>query len=94
MVIIIIIQVNVWHMDLKKTLCESDLDRVINFVLGIVCANQQTTERTDCPHCGGSYILKNGHKDGRQRFFCKDCKHTFTYTTNTLMENSHYGRSI
>lgn len=80
--------------DCIKMLCESDLDRVINFVLGIICVNQQPAERPNCPHCGGSHILKNGHKDGRQRFFCKDCKRTFTYTTNTLMENSHYGRSV
>lgn len=80
--------------DCIKTLCESDLDRIINFVLGIVCISQQPIERPNCPHCGGSHILKNGHKDGKQRFFCKDCRHTFTYTTNTLMENSHYGRSV
>lgn len=35
--------------DYIKSLCESDLDRIINFVLGIVSANQHFHDRPDCP---------------------------------------------
>lgn len=47
--------------DYIKSRCKSDLDRVISFVLGIVSANQQTPDRPDCPHCGGSHVIKFGH---------------------------------
>ncbi len=77
-----------------KNLCESDLDRIINFVLGIVSVNQQPADRPDCPYCGRGHVIKYGHSDAKQRFFCKDCLQTFMHTTNTLMANSHYGRPV
>ncbi len=36
--------------DYIKHLCESDLDRIIGFVLGIVSANQPPEERPGCPY--------------------------------------------
>ena len=54
--------------DYIKSLCESDLDRIINFVLGIVSVNQQSADRPDCPYCGNNRVIKYGHKDGKQRF--------------------------
>lgn len=80
--------------DCIKNLCESDLDRIINFVLGIVSVNQQLTDRPGCPYCASSRVIKYGHKNGKQRFFCKDCTHTFMHTTNTLMANSHYNQAV
>ncbi len=80
--------------DYIKNLCESDLDRIISFILEIVSVNRLFADRPDCPHCNSSRIIKYGHEDGKQRFFCKDCEHTFLHTTNTLMANSHYGQSV
>ena len=80
--------------DYIKLLDESDLDQVIHFVRGIIPINQQSTDRPDCPYCGGSHVIKYGHKDRKQRFLCKDCQQTFMHTTNTLIANSHYGLSI
>lgn len=37
-----------------------------------------------CPLCGSVSVVKNGHKDGRQRFKCKDCGKTFGDTYGTL----------
>ncbi len=79
--------------DYVKNLCESDLDRIICFVLGIVSASQQSADRPCCPHCNSSHVIKYGHKDGKQRFLCKDCRQMFMHTTNTLMAGSHYSRS-
>ena len=31
-----------------------------------------------CPKCGSENIKKNGKKDNKQRFLCKDCLKTFT----------------
>lgn len=80
--------------DYIKNLCESDLDRIIHFVLGMDTINQKLPDRPGCPHCGGCHIIKYGHKNGKQRFFCKDCQCTYMHTTNTLMANSHYGQLV
>lgn len=77
-----------------RTVCESDLDRITSFVLGIVSASQQLPDRPACPYCSGSRTIKYGHRNGKQRFLCKGCMKTFMHTTNTLMANSHYTRSV
>lgn len=38
-----------------------------------------------CPACPSERVIKNGHKDGRQRWLCRDCGHTFGPTYGTLM---------
>lgn len=40
-------------------------------------------EEPECPHCHASIINRHGKKDGMQRYLCKNCKKTFTATTNT-----------
>lgn len=38
-----------------------------------------------CPVCGCLHIVRNGHrKDGTQRYVCRDCRHSFVATTNTI----------
>ena len=34
--------------------------------------------KTKCPKCGSMNTKKNGKKDDKQRFLCKDCLKTFT----------------
>ena len=34
-------------------------------------------DRMKCPRCHSEKICKNGHKNGKQRFLCKDCRHQF-----------------
>ena len=80
--------------DYIKNLRESDLDQIIHFVLGMTPEKEQLSDRLACPYCGGDHVIKYGRKDGKQRFFCKDCQKTFMHTSNTLMANSHYGRLI
>lgn len=80
--------------DCIKNLCESDLDRIISFVLGIVSVSLQPQERPSCPYCGGSRVIKYGHRKGKQRFLCHECRQTFMHSTNTLMAHSHYSQSI
>lgn len=43
-----------------------------------------------CPHCGSHSIIKHGHKNGVQRFKCKDCKKTFVSTSGTLLYRSQF----
>ena len=80
--------------DCIKTLCESDVERIISFVLGIVSANQQLSDRPACPHCNDTHVIKYGHAKEKQRFFCHGCKQTFLYSTGTLMYHSHFSRSV
>lgn len=80
--------------DYIKNLCESDLDRIISFVLGIISVNQPSQERPDCPLCGRPHVIKYGHIRGKQRFLCHGCGQTFMHTTNTLMAQSHYQQSV
>ena len=41
-----------------------------------------------CPFCGSTHILKNGHKNGRQRFVCKNCGKTFGMAHDTILHKT------
>ena len=47
-----------------------------------------------CPHCGSVHIFKNGHRNGRQRYNCKDCKTSFVATNNTILHQSKKDLSV
>ena len=49
----------------------------------------QLKDRPSCPHCNSENILKNGNVRGIQRFKCKECNKTFSYTTNTILYKSN-----
>ena len=38
-----------------------------------------------CPFCGSPRIVKNCHRNGRQRFVCKDCGKTFGLSQDTIL---------
>lgn len=42
-----------------------------------------------CPHCGQNHTVKNGKSFGKQKYICKDCKKSFSDTTNTIVFNSN-----
>lgn len=35
------------------------------------------TEPMDCPHCRGRHVVKNGHRNGKQSYLCRDCHRQF-----------------
>lgn len=80
--------------DYIRSLCDSDLDRIISFVMGIVSTNEQSKDRPDCPYCGNAQVIKYGHRKEKQRFLCRDCEQTFMRSTNTLMAHSHFSQSV
>lgn len=41
-----------------------------------------------CPKCGSVSVSKNGKRNGRQRYLCKDCHRTFGDTYGTLLYHS------
>ena len=38
-----------------------------------------------CPRCGATHIVKNGSKNGRQRWVCRTCNRSFGATFGTPM---------
>lgn len=44
-----------------------------------------------CPHCGSKYFIKHGHRNGVQRYLCKNdiCKKTFGATNETCLYSTH-----
>ena len=47
--------------------------------------NHANADRPCSPHCKSVHVVKNGHKDGAQRFLCRDCKKTFAITNNMIL---------
>lgn len=80
--------------DYIKNVCESDLDRIINFVIGIISVSQHLSDRPNCPYCHSSKVIKYGHANGKQRFFCHECEKTYLHSTGTLTAHSHFSRSV
>jgi transposase-like protein len=50
---------------------------------------QDTSKRPLCVHCQSPHVQKNGHKDGKQRYRCCDCKRTFGPTYGTPLYGLH-----
>ena len=50
---------------------------------------QETQKNPLCVHCQSPHVVKNGHKDGKQRFRCLDCKRTFGPTFGTPLYGLH-----
>lgn len=44
-----------------------------------------------CPKCGSVSVSKNGKRNGRQRYLCKDCHRTFGDTYGTLLSSGFNG---
>lgn len=41
-----------------------------------------------CPYCHGHHIKRNGWEHGRQRWFCNDCRKSFSSRTGTILNSS------
>lgn len=49
----------------------------------------------NCPHCGGSRVVRNGQADGLQRYKCRACGKSFNALTATpLARLRHKGKWI
>jgi transposase-like protein len=79
-----------------QKLSDSDKRRVVNQLQtmlspltqskSIVNEANETKAKTGfhCVYCGFDHVRRNGHsKEGRQRYYCKDCNKSFCDTTAT-----------
>ena len=46
------------------------------------------TRRERCPHCCSFLTIKNGRKQGKTRFYCKDCFRYFTRSRPDVTDNN------
>jgi len=46
-------------------------------------ARKPCSDNPPCPHCGATHIVKNGSKNGRQRWVCRTCNRSFGATFGT-----------
>lgn len=88
-------------MDLKdnlEQLLPDELEKVLSFInkLFDTKVNERLTNQEyqknnlqiKCPNCGLSIFKKNGHKNGTQRYLCKNCNKSFSITTNTILNHT------
>lgn len=50
--------------------------------------NNQDIDKVICPKCGSVHICKNGTRNGKQRYKCKDCGKSFGDTAGTVVFKS------
>lgn len=49
---------------------------------------------SSCPHCFSTSIFRNGNKNGKQQYKCKQCKKNFFATTGTPTHGLHLRHKI
>lgn len=47
-----------------------------------------------CVKCGSISVLRNGKRNGRQAYICKDCGKTFVQTATSAIAHSHSGETV
>lgn len=47
-----------------------------------------------CPRCGSISVVRNGKRNGRQAFVCKDCRKGFVETSTSAIAYSHSGATV
>ena len=52
-------------------------------------ARIRSKDNPTCPHCSDGYVIKNGHKDSKQRYRCLRCGYTFGPTFGTPLYGLH-----
>jgi transposase-like protein len=52
-------------------------------------ARKPCPDNPPCPRCGATHIVKNGSKNGRQRWVCRTCNRSFGATCGTPMNRLH-----
>lgn len=63
-----------------------DHDAANNTLKEAFMSSERMSEKRVCPICGSEHTVKNGkRKDGVQTYRCKDCKHFFVLTTNSIL---------
>ena len=78
-------------------LCADDIDFLIDYLPKLKLeknSNHKIIIRENdisCPHCASNNYVKNGiTKSKRQKYYCKDCKKSFSTTNESIVFKSKY----
>jgi transposase-like protein len=52
------------------------------------------TQPESCPKCGSIAIKRNGKRNNRQAYLCKDCKKSFVATSTSAIAYSHASETV
>ena len=84
-----------------NSLSDSDLKILVNRIMdrlhpeNALASAVKIAPRLKCPVCHtNGYVVKNGHKHGKQAFLCRACGKSFVTTSNTLLSGSHYSSEV
>ena len=73
---------------------DDQLRKIKSFILTKLSIKDPTDQKETmvsfCPHCHSIHIIRYGIKNGKQRFFCKDCKKVFMPTTSNITFKSKH----
>jgi len=81
-------------LDLAKHIPEKYLEEAITALKGIKQQADDDKPTANCPHCESDIVVKNGLKDGKQRFLCRRCGKTYGESTNTVAYYSHNSETV
>ena len=83
--------------ELKHRMPEDCVDKALEqmseLVEGSIKEEAEKEPAPPCPHCKAESV-RNGRKNGRQRFICKACARSFGLTTNAATSHSHFGQAV
>ena len=76
------------------TLSQNLKEMLVSFDLSNIAEDNRFSGGFVCPRCKGKNITRNGKKNGKQRYFCKDCSHNFMDSTKSIVYKSKYGIEV
>lgn len=88
------------HEELKvfvKSLCADEADILMDLLPSVIKSKKSNLKiikreriSISCPDCRSQSIRKNGTKEGRQRYFCKNCHKYFSDNNNSIVYKSKH----
>lgn len=72
-----------------KSLSLVEKQELINLLKNSYSIFDTKSNISNCPYCNTTKIVKNGTRNGINRYKCKECTRSFTYKTNTPIHYIH-----
>lgn len=88
-------------LDEVNNLFDSDLKILVNKIMDrlklkkVFTSPAKVIPRMECPACHtNAYVVRTGHKHGKQAFLCRACGKSYVTMSNTLLACSHYSSVV
>jgi transposase-like protein len=81
---------------LVKEIPEAYLEETLSRVKEIKekADSEEKPSDINCPHCDSQKIVRNGRKNNKQSYLCRDCGKSFAQTTMTAIQGSHSSPTV